>query len=145
MINRTLEKILDIKIPDLISLLGIGDCHLKLVQSEIPVSITVRRGKVKITGEKDDVNQASKIFIEMIETLDSKGNLDKEDVRNLISMIKIKVNKNIQKRIIRIIKYVTLERVRLPRKQKDRTCTLKLLIKMMWFFVMGLQELGKPF
>ena len=98
MINRTLEKILDIEIADLISLLGIGDCNLKLLQSEIPVNITIRKEKVKITGEKDDVNQASQIFIEMIETLHSKGNLDKEDVRNLISMIKIKVNKNIQKK-----------------------------------------------
>ena len=98
MINRTLEKILDIENADLISLLGIGDCNLKLIQSEIPVNITVRKEKVKITGEKDDVNQASQIFIEMIETLHSKGNLDKDDVRNLISMIKIKVNKNIQKK-----------------------------------------------
>ena len=98
MINRTLEKILDIENADLISLLGIGDCNLKLIQSEIPVNITVRKEKVKITGEKDDVNQARQIFIEMIETLHSKGNLDKDDVRNLISMIKIKVNKNIQKK-----------------------------------------------
>ena len=98
MINRTLEKILDIENADLISLLGIGDCNLKLIQSEIPVNITVRKEKVRITGEKDDVNQASQIFIEMIETLHSKGNLDKEDVRNLISMIKIKVNKHFQKK-----------------------------------------------
>ena len=52
MINRTLEKILDIENADLISLLGIGDCNLKLIQSEIPVNITVRKEKVKITGEK---------------------------------------------------------------------------------------------
>ena len=52
MINRTLEKILDIKSVDLVSILGIGDCNLKLVQSEIPVSITVRKEKLKIIGEK---------------------------------------------------------------------------------------------
>ena len=98
MINRTLEKILDIKSADLISILGIGDCNIKLVKSEIPVGITARKEKIKIIGEKDNVIQASQIFIEMIETLNSKGSLDKEDVRNLISMIKIKLNKNIQKR-----------------------------------------------
>ena len=96
MINRTLEKILDIKSVDLVSILGIGDCNLKLVKSEIPVKITARKDKVKIIGEKDDVNQASQIFMEMIETLNSKGNLDKQDVRNLISIIK--VNKKIEKR-----------------------------------------------
>ena len=98
MINRTLEKILDIKSADLSTIFGIGDTNLKLIRSEIPVDITARREKIKIIGEKDDVIQASQIFIEMIETLNSKGSLDKEDVRNLISMIKIKVNKNIQKR-----------------------------------------------
>ena len=98
MINRTLEKILDIKSADLSTIFGIGDSNLKLIRSEIPVDITARREKIKIIGEKDDVIQASQIFIEMIETLHSKGNLDKEDVRNLISMIKIKVNKNIQKK-----------------------------------------------
>ena len=99
MINRILEKILDIKSIDQVSLLGIGDYNLKLVQSEIPVRITIRKEKLKIIGEKDDVNQAYQIFIEMIETLNSKGNLHKEDVRNLISMIKIKIDKNIKKRI----------------------------------------------
>ena len=99
MINRILEKILDIKSIDQVSILGIGDCNLKLVQSEIPVRITIRKEKLKIIGEKDDVNQAYQIFIEMIETLKSKGNLHKEDVRNLISMIKININKNTKKRI----------------------------------------------
>ena len=91
MINRILEKILDIKSIDQVPILGIGDCNLKLVQSEIPVRITIRKEKLKIIGEKDDVNQAYQIFIEMIETLKSKGNLHKEDVRNLISMIKINI------------------------------------------------------
>ena len=145
MINRTLEKILDIKSADLSTIFGIGDSNLKLIRSEIPVDITARREKIKIIGEKDDVIQASQIFIEMIETLNSKGSLDKEDVRNLISMIKIKVNKNIQKGIVRNIKYVTLGKVRLLHRQKDRIYTLILSIKMMWFFVMGLQGLGKPF
>ena len=99
MINRILEKILDIKSIDQVPILGIGDCNLKLVLSEIPVRITVRKERLKITGEKDDVNQAYQIFIEMIETLNSKGSLHKEDVRNLISMIKIKMDKNIRKRI----------------------------------------------
>ena len=64
-----MEKILDIKSIDQVSILGIGDCNLKLVQSEIPVRITIRKEKLKIIGEKDDVNQACQIFIEMIETV----------------------------------------------------------------------------
>ena len=97
MINRTLEKIIDIKYLDPVSLLGIADCNIKLVMSEIPISIVVRKEKLRITGKKDDVNQASQILNEMIETLNSKGSLGKEDVINLISMIKIKYAKKAKK------------------------------------------------
>ena len=106
MINRFLEKILDIKSVDLISILGVGDSNLKLVQSEIPVSITIRKEKVKIIGEEDNVDLAYKIFMEMIETLNTKGSLDKEDVRNLISMIKIKINKNFKESIKRSKRFI---------------------------------------
>ena len=58
MINRTLEKILDIKSADLSTIFGIGDSNLKLIRSEIPVDITARGEKIKIIGEKDYVNQA---------------------------------------------------------------------------------------
>ena len=94
-----MEKIIDIKSIDPISILGIADCNLKIVQSEIPISIVVREQKLKIIGGKDNVKQAGQILFEMIETLNSKGSLHKDDVRNLISMIKMNVNKNGRKRI----------------------------------------------
>ena len=65
--------------------------------SEIPISIVVRKEKLRINGKKDDVNQASQILNEMIETLNSKGSLDREDVINLISMIRLKVHQKSQK------------------------------------------------
>ena len=42
MINRILEKIIDVKSLDLVSILGVADCNLKLIQSVIPVSIIAR-------------------------------------------------------------------------------------------------------
>ena len=92
MINRILEKIIDIKSLDPVSLLGIADCNLKLIKLEIPINIIARGNKIKITGNKRDVDLVSQIFNEMIETLISKGDLGKSDVKNLISMIKIKDN-----------------------------------------------------
>ena len=97
MINRKLEKIINIKYLDPVSLLGIADCNIKLVMSEIPISIVLRKEKLRITGKKDDVDQANQILNEMIETLNSKGSLEKEDVINLISMIKIQVRQKSQK------------------------------------------------
>jgi len=92
MINRILEKIIDVKSLDLVSILGVADCNLKLIQSEIPVGIIARGHKIKITGNKCNVDKVNQIFYEMIETLNSKGGLEKNDVKNLISMVKVKDN-----------------------------------------------------
>ncbi len=92
MINRILEKIIDIKSLDPVSILGVSDCNLKIIQSEISINIIVRNNRLKMIGEKSDVDQVNKIINEMIETLKSKGSLGKNDVKNLISMIKIKDN-----------------------------------------------------
>ena len=73
MINRILEKIIDIKSLDLVSILGVADCNLKLIQSVIPVSIIARGHKIKITGNEGNVDKVNQIFYEMIETLNSKG------------------------------------------------------------------------
>ncbi len=87
-----MEKIIDIKSLDLVSILGVADCNLKLIQSVIPVNITARGHKIKITGSKRNVDKVNQIFYEMIETLNSKGSLEKNDVKNLISMVKVKDN-----------------------------------------------------
>ena len=87
-----MEKIIDIKSLDLVSILGVADCNLKLIQSVIPVNIIARGRKIKITGNKRNVDKVNQIFYEMIETLNSKGSLEKNDVKNLISMVKVKDN-----------------------------------------------------
>ena len=87
-----MEKIIDIKSLDLVSILGVADCNLKLIQSVIPVNIIARGHKIKITGNKSNVDKVNQIFYEMIETLNSKGGLEKSDVKNLISMVKVKDN-----------------------------------------------------
>mgnify|MGYP003313979725 CR=1 FL=1 len=50
MINRILEKIIDVKSLDLVSILGVADCNLKLIQSQIPISIIARGHKIKLIG-----------------------------------------------------------------------------------------------
>ena len=94
-----MEKIIDIKSLDLVSILGVADCNLKLIQSVIPVSITARGHIIKISGNKSNVVKVNQIFYEMIETLNSKGVLEKSDVKNLISMVKVKDNYDNKKEI----------------------------------------------
>ena len=92
MINRILEKIIDVKSLDLVSILGVADCNLKLIQSQIPISIIARGHKIKLIGNKISIDQVNQIFKAMIETLTSKGGLEKSDVKNLISMVKVNDN-----------------------------------------------------
>ena len=94
-----MEKIIDLKNLDPVSILGIADSHLKLIQKETSISIVARDSKIKLIGEKEDVYKVHEIFQEMIETLNGKGSLLKNDVKNLISLIKTRPNDNDSKKV----------------------------------------------
>ena len=90
-----MEKTIDLKFIDPVSILGIADSYIKLIESEIPIDIIARGQIIKIKGEKEKVTWAYNILNEMIETLNGKGTLSKGDVKHLISIIKGNNNKNI--------------------------------------------------
>ena len=83
-----MEKIIELKSMELADILGIGDGHIKLIESTVPVSITARGDLLTIKGKKSDINQASAILGEMRGTLSSKGALLSDDVNNLIKLYK---------------------------------------------------------
>ena len=83
-----MEKIIELKSTELIEIFGIGDSHIKLIESKIPVSISARGEKLTIKGDNSDIKEVSQILKEMRETLSSKGNLYAEDVDNLIKLSK---------------------------------------------------------
>ena len=81
-----LEKIIELNNCDLTKLLGVGDSHLKLLESIIPAKITIRGEIIKIKGDEKDVNKTKQVFFEMLETLNSKGSLRSIDVQNIINL-----------------------------------------------------------
>ncbi|MBE76504.1 MAG: phosphate starvation-inducible protein PhoH [Candidatus Marinimicrobia bacterium] len=83
-----MEKIIELKSIELADILGIGDGHIKLIESNIPVSITARGDLLKIKGSSFDIDQANSILNEMRGTLSSKGALFSDDVNNLIKLFK---------------------------------------------------------
>ena len=83
-----MEKIIELKSMELADILGIGDGHIKLIESTVPVSITARGDLLTIKGKKSDINQAAAILGEMRGTLTSKGALLSDDVNNLIKLYK---------------------------------------------------------
>ena len=83
-----MEKIIQLKSMELADILGIGDGHIKLIESNIPVSITARGDLLKIKGDSTGIGQANSILNEMRGTLSSKGTLFSDDVDNLIKLFK---------------------------------------------------------
>ena len=83
-----MEKIIELKSMELADILGIGDGHIKLIESSVPVSITARGELLTIKGKKSDINHAAAILDEMRGTFTSKGTLLSDDVDNLIKLYK---------------------------------------------------------
>ena len=81
-----MEKVIEIKTIDPTALLGIGDANIKLIEQSIPAKIIARGEQIKLQGKESDVLRASEILLEMMQTLSSRGDLNKEDVKQLIAI-----------------------------------------------------------
>ena len=80
-----MEKVIEIKTIDPTVLLGIGDANIKLIEQSIPAKIIARGEQIKIQGKESDVLRVAEILLEMIQTLSSRGDLNKKDVQQLIA------------------------------------------------------------
>ena len=89
-----MEKVIEIKTIDPTMLLGIGDANIKLIEQSIPAKIIARGEKIKVQGKESDVLRASEILFEMMQTLSSRGDLDKKDVQQLIALSNSNTNQS---------------------------------------------------
>ncbi|MEL1230336.1 MAG: PhoH family protein [Candidatus Neomarinimicrobiota bacterium] len=89
-----MEKVIEIKTIDPTALLGIGDANIKLIEQSIPVKIIARGEQIKLQGEESDVLRASEILLEMMQTLSSRGDLNKKDVQQLIALSNSNTNQS---------------------------------------------------
>ena len=89
-----MEKVIEIKTIDPTALLGIGDANIKLIEQSIPAKIIARGEQIKLQGEEPHVLRASEILLEMIQTLSSRGDLNKKDVQQLIALSNSNTNKS---------------------------------------------------
>ena len=83
-----MEKVIELKTLEPTALLGVGDAHLKLLESVIPATIIARGEIIKIQGSELAVENAHEVLHEMMQTLSSKGSLSVRDVQNLITLVK---------------------------------------------------------
>ena len=89
-----MEKVIEIKTIDPTSLLGIGDANIKLIEQSIPAKIIARGEQIKLQGKESDVLRASEILLEMMQTLSSRGDLNKKDVQQLIALSNSNTNQS---------------------------------------------------
>ena len=89
-----MEKVIEIKTIDPTALLGIGDANIKLIEQSIPAKIIARGEQIKLQGEESDVLRASEILLEVMQTLSSRGDLNKKDVQQLIALSNSNTNQS---------------------------------------------------
>ena len=89
-----MEKVIEIKTIDPTALLGIGDANIKLIEQSIPAKIIARGQQIKLQGKETDVLRASEVLLEMMQTLSSRGDLNKKDVQQLIALSNSNTNQS---------------------------------------------------
>ena len=89
-----MEKVIEIKTIDPTALLGLGDANIKLIEQSIPAKIIARGEQIKLQGKESDVLRASEVLLEMMQTLSSRGDLDKKDVQQLIALSNSNTNQS---------------------------------------------------
>ena len=89
-----MEKVIEIKSIDPTALLGIGDANIKLIEQSIPAKIIARGEQIKLQGKESDVLRASEVLLEMMQTLSSRGDLNKKDVQQLIALSNSNTNQS---------------------------------------------------
>ena len=78
------ENILMANEENLIKLLGIHDKNIKVIKSYFDVNILVRNGVIKVTGDKQKTEAVVKILKDMINVIDTEGELTGQKVVYLI-------------------------------------------------------------
>ncbi len=86
------ENILIANEENLVKLLGIHDKNIKVLKSYLDVNILVRSGMIKVTGEKAKTKAVVKILKDMMDVIDTEGEISDQKVVYLIEANKSNYN-----------------------------------------------------
>ncbi|WMJ76264.1 MULTISPECIES: PhoH family protein [unclassified Sedimentibacter] len=78
------ENVLMANEDNLIKLLGIHDKNIKIIKSYFDVNILIRSGVIKVTGDKKKTEAVVKILKDMINVIDTEGEISDQKVVYLI-------------------------------------------------------------
>lgn len=71
---------------DALSLLGLNDANLRIIESRFDSTVVVRGDQVTIKGEAREVEQLERVFNELVYLLRKNGNLTTNDVETVIDL-----------------------------------------------------------
>jgi phosphate starvation-inducible PhoH-like protein len=81
------ERKLKIEGVDPISLLGLNDSNLQVVENRSDAQIVVRGDTITLRGQSEEVDQLEKIFKELMFLLNRNGSLTTNDVETVIDLV----------------------------------------------------------
>lgn len=80
------EKVIKLDNVDLLSLLGLNDSNIKILENRFTASITVRGNIAILRGVNEEIESLEKIIKEMIFVLNTSGKLNGNDVETIIDL-----------------------------------------------------------
>ncbi len=81
-----IEKRMSLENVDMMSLLGMNDNNIKLVEDRFNTSITVRGQNVILKGVLEEIDTVEKVIKEMIYVLNTNGTLRSSDVETILDL-----------------------------------------------------------
>ena len=82
-----MKKKIDLQEIDLISIAGVADENLKILEESFPCQIVLRGSDITLEGKKSVIAQASETISEMMKTYSRKNQVTAGDVRSLVALI----------------------------------------------------------
>ena len=68
--------------------MGVGDHNIKTIQETVKAQIVVRGSAMHLDGSKDDIKLIELVVNEMMLTINNKGFVEPEDIRNYLASLK---------------------------------------------------------
>jgi phosphate starvation-inducible PhoH-like protein len=81
------ERKLRIEIPDPLSLLGINDAFLQIVERGFDATIIVRGDTITVRGTQEETDQIEKVFRELMFLITRNGQITSADVETVIDLV----------------------------------------------------------
>ena len=82
-----MKKKIDLREIDPISIAGVADENLKILEESFPCQIVLRGSDITLNGKKSVIAQASETISEMMKTYSRKNQVTAGDVRSLVALI----------------------------------------------------------